>query len=316
MSHDFTDCCEAHNVTQECVGFCNVHNIIDGTTGIEPEVCEKDFPNIVKCMADGRNHIPCCEQKAIPDLCQDMCRGEYTPFTDLLRTRVSCIQHTLPGLQCILQGVQKLPSSPTNVFVETITDTSLNIEWSPPVKLPETIIFYTVNLTALHNFDPENLPPDRTSPTVNIVLSSDVNTHLVSDLKPLTMYSVAVTAHNENGNSLPSQRVRALTFSKEDAIHKIQNSTAVVPKLPDIRSCCEKNGMSHRMCLDKMCDPKKASLASLPDFMVCAPWSNITFNCLANDIDHASCCRARGIPSICLPLCSGKISTLNFSLFK
>lgn len=70
--HDFTDCCQSLNVSTKCLGFCAVHNIVDGTTGIEPDSCEADFPRIVKCMADGRNHLPCCERKKIPDLCQVM----------------------------------------------------------------------------------------------------------------------------------------------------------------------------------------------------------------------------------------------------
>lgn len=317
LSHDFTDCCESQNVSKQCVGFCNIHNIIDGTTGVEPEACEKDFPFIVKCMADGRNHLPCCEQKGIPDLCQDMCLGEYTPFTDLLKTRVSCIHHTLSGLQCILEGVQKLPSAPTDVYAESVTDTSLEIGWSPPEKLSETVSYYSINITALHSFDPDILPVNMSTPAAIIKVSSDLDKYVLADLRPLTMYSVTVTAHNEHGESLPSQRVRALTFSTEDSENKTRkNSTAVIPQLPDIRGCCEKNGMYHRMCLDKMCDPKKASLATLPDFMVCAPWSNVTYNCLANNIDHTSCCRIRGIPEVCLPLCSGKVSVLNFSLFK
>lgn len=70
VTHDYTDCCQSLNVSTKCLGFCTVHNILDGTTGIEPELCETDFPNIVKCMADGRNHLPCCQRKNIPDLCQ------------------------------------------------------------------------------------------------------------------------------------------------------------------------------------------------------------------------------------------------------
>lgn len=70
VTHDYTDCCQSLNVSTKCLGFCTVHNILDGTTGIEPELCETDFPNIVKCMADGRNHLPCCKRKSIPDLCQ------------------------------------------------------------------------------------------------------------------------------------------------------------------------------------------------------------------------------------------------------
>lgn len=68
--HDFTDCCKALNVSSKCLGFCTIHNIIDGTAGVEPDICESDFPRIVKCMADGRNHLPCCERKKIPDVCQ------------------------------------------------------------------------------------------------------------------------------------------------------------------------------------------------------------------------------------------------------
>lgn len=68
--HDFTDCCISMNVSSKCLGFCNIHSIIDGTAGVEPDVCESDFPRIVKCMADGRNHLPCCERKNIPDVCQ------------------------------------------------------------------------------------------------------------------------------------------------------------------------------------------------------------------------------------------------------
>lgn len=70
ITHDFTDCCLAANVSDHCLGYCTVHNILDGTTGTEPEQCESDFPNIVKCMADGRNHQKCCEKQNVPDICQ------------------------------------------------------------------------------------------------------------------------------------------------------------------------------------------------------------------------------------------------------
>lgn len=70
ITHDFTDCCLAANVSDACLGYCTVHNILDGTTGTEPEQCETDFPNIVKCMADGRNHQKCCQKQNVPDICQ------------------------------------------------------------------------------------------------------------------------------------------------------------------------------------------------------------------------------------------------------
>ncbi|KAH8334760.1 hypothetical protein KR074_009919 [Drosophila pseudoananassae] len=326
VTHDFTECCERANVSAQCMGFCNVHNILDGTTGIDPEACERDFPSIVRCMADGRNHVPCCVEKQIPDLCQDMCRGEYTPFTDKLKTRVSCVQHTLSGLQCILKGVQLIPSTPTLVTIENVSETSVSVGWTAPEKLADRVSGYVVNVTTLHSFDEDELSGEIVHRTAADSAES-VSLHNVpanqtqlklNDLKPLTMYAVIITATNEFGASLPSERLRFFTHTSASAAETKAGATdkGAMPHLPDVRQCCEDNGMTHRMCLDKMCDPQKTDLATLPDFMVCAPWSNITFTCLANNIDHTPCCRARGIPAACFPLCSGKLMSLDFSLFK
>ena len=50
-NHNYTDCCISSNVTQSCLGFCNIQSILEGNTGQDPENCENDFPSIVKCMA-------------------------------------------------------------------------------------------------------------------------------------------------------------------------------------------------------------------------------------------------------------------------
>ena len=44
-------------------------------SGIHPTKCDPHFKQIVHCMADGRNHVPCCERNQVPDICQDMCIG-------------------------------------------------------------------------------------------------------------------------------------------------------------------------------------------------------------------------------------------------
>lgn len=313
VTHDFTECCQSLNVTTKCLGFCTVHNILDGTTGVEPEVCENDFPNIIKCMADGRNHMPCCEKKKIPDLCQDMCRGEYTPFTDLLKSRISCSAHTIPGLECILEGIQKIPSQPQSIFVEPLTEKSLQISWSPPEKLATTVKTYKINVTILHSFDQDYLA-NNTASTISVSVPNEMNTTTINNLQPFTMYSVIVTAENKYGSSLPSTRIRALTL--ENDVPSSGSSIAVIPKLPDVRGCCMSHGITHRTCLDKMCDPTKADFTEVPDLMVCAPWANITFSCLANNIDHTPCCRSRGIPDNCLSFCDGSVKSIDFSLFK
>ncbi|XP_050094930.1 Ig-like and fibronectin type-III domain-containing protein 1 [Anopheles aquasalis] len=322
VTHDFTDCCVANNVSSGCMGFCVLHNILDGSAGVEPEMCEKDFPGIVRCMADGRNHVPCCVEKGIPDLCQDMCRGEYTPFTDLLKSRVSCVQHTLPGLQCILDNIPRLPSEPQSVAVEPLTERSLQVSWSAPEKLAASVTTYRVEAVMLHSFDQDYLANEtEAAKQAEPMLTSKVlqvpagqKSAVLSDLSPFTMYTVTVTAINDHGSSLPSTRIRALTL--EGGAASKQTSVAVVPVLPDVRGCCMKKGITHRTCLDKMCDPVKADFTEVPDLMVCAPWANITFACLANNIDHTPCCKSRGIPEGCLSFCSGTVKAINFNYFK
>ncbi|GLG94351.1 Uncharacterized protein GBIM_01578, partial [Gryllus bimaculatus] len=49
--HNYTACCAARNVSAACFGFCAVQSILQGNTGQDPERCEKDFPDIVRCMA-------------------------------------------------------------------------------------------------------------------------------------------------------------------------------------------------------------------------------------------------------------------------
>ncbi len=156
-----------------------------------------------------------------------MCQGEYTPFTDLIRSRVSCIAHTLPALQCILEGVQKIPSEPESVYVEALNEKSLQVSWSPPAKLADKVKTYSINVTTLHTFDQDAL--SNITSEISVTVSKDLDSAVINDLKPFTMYVITVTANNEHGSSLPSMRVRALTL--DSAIGK-QTNVAVVPILP------------------------------------------------------------------------------------
>nr|CAD7400362.1 unnamed protein product [Timema poppensis] len=152
-NHNYTDCCVSSNVSSNCFGFCNIQSILEGNTGKDPENCEADFPAIVKCMADGRNHIPCCIQEGVPDICQDVCRGEYTTITENIKTHFSCSAYTEQTLACIMEGVEILPSPPLNLEVEALSDSSFKVSWQPPQVNKATLTEYVVNVTALLSFD-------------------------------------------------------------------------------------------------------------------------------------------------------------------
>jgi hypothetical protein len=107
LQHNFTQCCSDKKVANSCLGFCDVTNILGGSAG-NPTECESDFPAIASCMADGRDHVPCCQAAGIPEVCQDLCRGEYTVQTDLLKTHFSCADHTAATLSCIAVGIGEI----------------------------------------------------------------------------------------------------------------------------------------------------------------------------------------------------------------
>lgn len=109
ITHDFSPCCAAANVTATCLPFCSLKAILDGSTEVEPSACEGDFPAIVSCMADGRDHLPCCLAAGVPPACTDLCRGAYTLHTDSLRTMFSCSPYTAATLACIAEGIDTLP---------------------------------------------------------------------------------------------------------------------------------------------------------------------------------------------------------------
>ncbi|XP_035443695.1 Ig-like and fibronectin type-III domain-containing protein 1 isoform X1 [Spodoptera frugiperda] len=324
LSHNYTDCCVAANVTKSCLGFCSIQTILEGT-GQDPETCQPDFPAIVKCMADGRNHVPCCVQERVPDICQDVCRGEFTPVTDNIKTHYSCASYMEKTLACIVEGIELLPSPPEDVEVDPLNEKQLNVSWSPPVENTDSVIEYVVNVTTLRSFDAHLIDPSESSiknnDTMKTVLPMTYKVppnktyFVVNDLLPFTMYEITVTSYNIHGSSLPSYAIRSLTLTPG----KMKSTdVAAAPKLPDVRGCCVAAGVNHYGCVDKLCDPTKTFEIALQvtDLMICAPWAGVTFGCLANGMDHTPCCRSKGLPESCLPLCSGNITTLDFNHFK
>ncbi|KOB66078.1 Ig-like and fibronectin type-III domain-containing protein C25G4.10, partial [Operophtera brumata] len=304
LAHNYTDCCVTANVSKACLGFCSIQTILDGT-GQDPEACQSDFPAIVRCMADGRNHVPCCAQERVPEICQDVCRGEFTPVTDNIKTHYSCASYMEKTLACIVEGIELLPSPPEDVEVEPLNEKQLNVSWSRPIENTDSVVEYIVNITTLRSFDAHLIDPSESSTTSNndtlrmstsitYKVQSNKTFLVVNDLMPFTM-SLTLTP----GKMKPKD-------------------VAAAPKLPDVRACCTSAGVTHYGCVEKLCDPTKTFeiVLQVTDLMICAPWASATFGCLANGMDHTPCCRSRGLPDSCLPLCSGNITNLDFNHFK
>ena len=329
LYHNYTDCCVNEKVPRMCHEFCQFQGLVfEGHSTEVIHGCIDYLPKIAKCLVDGRNHMPCCEKQSIPKTCVQICVGNFSLAT--VTEHFSCMDYAAPLLSCISEGIQTLPPQPKDVSVQATSPTEIQVKWSPPLdKYKKLVEWYQINITQLDSFDDQGVAfydeEDNSNSTFSLHglhISTKVNASLhnfkVPNLKPFTMYEVQVRSLNKHGSSLSSNLIRVVTLGQP----KITNNTELVgsqkqtiPKLPNIKKCCTDNGLTLGLCVDILCDPLRADEATLTDMMICAPWTNITFKCMASGVDHSECCKERGVSQTCLPFCDGTIKKLDFRHF-
>jgi len=322
VEHDFTPCCASKNISTVCQGFCNLKSILDGNTGVNPADCEEEFPLIVACMADGRNHMPCCMAHGIPEVCTDLCRGEYTKQTDDIKSQFSCSAYTAPTLACISAGIETLPKQPEGFSAEALTDTSIRVSWLPAGRNDRLTYSYKVNVTYIQFLSPvfsvkvDTVKAEEFYPPHSALheIPRGKTEFIIDGLEKFSLYKVSMWAENKNeGKSLPTYDVKVVTHMEGDS----KDPKAIeTPSLPDIRSCCISKNVSHALCVDKFCDPRNVASSQLTDLMICAPWDTEMFQCLADGKNHIPCCAAKQIPPLCQELCSGNVTDINFKYFR
>lgn len=326
--HNYTDCCRHNNVPRQCLFFCSFDNSLTDNeeTPDAPWQCSEHLVSITKCLTDGRDHMPCCIRQNIPEFCRSVCRGDYQQLTVL--QHYSCSKFALPTLACISEGLELLPGPPKSLSVEPLSSTKLKLKWLPPHQTTK-VSHYKINITQLHEFDENGkLKEDINSreskqlsidkeqdPIITLTINGSLRDYTVENLHPLTMYEITAIAQNEHGSSLPTYALRTLTLSSNSEIESNQPIEKPNITVPDVRGCCERKGVQLGRCLRILCDPSRADETRMTDIMICAPWANVTFECMAGGFDHSNCCRLRGVPDICLDFCRGTVTRVDYRHF-
>ncbi|KAF8786258.1 Ig-like and fibronectin type-III [Argiope bruennichi] len=341
VDHNYTGCCVNHGVPASCQEFCSLQSVIMGGHP-NPWQCMDHLPVITKCLTDGRNHMPCCVKQNIPEVCRSVCTGDYGLTTVL--QHYSCMDHTLPTLTCIAEGIELLPGPPQEVSVEVLSDTELKVKWIPPHQ-EVAVEKYHINVTLVKELSDlqklesgmndqkkmTKLDPKKTGSVKSFMMLGNIRSsewhvislqvdgnktsYVVSGLQPVTMYEVQVTSENSHGSSLPTSSVRVLTLSAPKGNMVANASEAYFAHLPNITKCCQKKGVPEGKCLKSLCDPSDDEDTKLSDVLMCAPFVNITFECMAGGADHSQCCQQRGLPDICLDFCRGNVTQLDYRHF-
>ena len=94
-------------------------------------------PEIFSCLADGRDHSPCCAERGVPAECGELCSGN---LTQLSFRHFSCLQYMQVMSSCLLEGYGVLPSRPRHFTFSNLKPDFAILEWEPPTRLPHTVI--------------------------------------------------------------------------------------------------------------------------------------------------------------------------------
>lgn len=228
VDHNYTDCCVKEQVPNQCLPFCTFKGLVSegpSSPGII-QSCIHSLPGITKCLADGRNHGPCCERQSIPTVCRPVCVGNFTLTTVL--DHFTCMQYTAPVLACIAEGVSTLPPQVQEVTIDPMSSSELLVKWSLPSKDIHLIDSMVINVTQLDSFDNvgvTRLDNGRSSSEVStpplyglqmrFTIPRNETSFVIKELKPYTMYEVVMSSVNKVGTSLPTNRIRVLTLQPE-----------------------------------------------------------------------------------------------------
>lgn len=319
---DNAGCCMQANVPLDCLQFCSLNTVLSRSHP-NPWHCMDYLPTITRCLTDGRNHLPCCERQNIPEVCRSVCVGDYDLSTVI--QHYSCMNYTVPTLACITEGLEILPGPPQELVVQPISSNELRVSWSPPSQ-SVPVSNYLINVTKIYSLSPgaqfevvdnrrgKELTHDEQNGSVVETVSSNDTFHVLKNLDPETVYEIRLTSKNDQGHSLPTYAVRTMTLPLNVSPSKT-DSAIVNLTVPDIKKCCEDKGVKMGRCLDNMCDLTKADRIRLTDVMICAPWANVTFECMAGEVDHTPCCKTRNVPEVCLDFCRGKVTKVDYRHF-
>ena len=202
--------------------FCDPRNVASSQL-TDLMICAPWDTEMFQCLADGKDHTPCCAAKQIPPLCQELCSGNVT---DINFKYFRCLSYMTELSSCMLEGYGVLPSSPVNFRFSNLQTTFGILHWDRPETLGETVVDYLVKYQKI-------TPNAGKQMTVEHAQSPFILEHLDS----ASTYEVFVEPVNNIGIGDPSTRIvfRSASRKLEDLL---DNQTPY-----NQTACCLKSGM-------------------------------------------------------------------------
>ncbi|PAA89442.1 hypothetical protein BOX15_Mlig022972g1 [Macrostomum lignano] len=279
-----TKCCLNKLMSASCAErLCSGRPILDLNTIIN-STCGKHVSEAFACYAGGRNHTGCCQAQAVPlAACGKFCTGE-TPHVEVADT-VACLPHLDSIARCYDTGAAGIPSPPRQLVLDGITDRSVSVHWQPPLYNPDKVLNYSLMVL-------DKVTGWRTA------VSTPLTQQTVSGLASDRFYELAVVAVGSDGSSLPSNRMTVMTMDSPPGSSRPTGTSGQ----PDMPVCCGLLGVPTN-CSGQCASPSAFNAAALSP--ACRNGSALLnlLACLVDGRNNTACCRAKGVPDSCLPVC-------------
>lgn len=208
-SQNVSACCQALNVSSQCLHLCSYNATGDEIRQFR-QLCRTDYRSLFRCFTDNRNHESCCRRRGVAERCVKMCAGERPG-----RLINFCNNVTTDILQCFEEGVAILPKQPEKVRIQERNTTWIRIAWDVPLDSPgnfthHRLLYYHGNAVA--PVDPASNP----SAVMIVANITNAPQYTLQGLQPGQKYIFQVQSVNEHGTSLPSYAIDAWTLREDE----------------------------------------------------------------------------------------------------
>jgi hypothetical protein len=215
--------------------FCDPRKVVNVSTD-DLMLCAPWDTEMFRCLADGKDHSPCCSERRVPPLCQELCSGNELNIT---LEYFSCLAYMSDISGCMLESYKVLPSNPVNFRISNIHSDFVVLHWDTPEQLGGTVIDYVIKfqkLTLLLNDYEEEMSKVQEN-TLAIIFHAHAP-FLLENLESDSSYEVFVEPINVHGVGEPSTRIVFRTMS--NALKDLLEN----PPTYDPSSCCLKSGIN------------------------------------------------------------------------
>ena len=90
-------------------------------------LCGEDMSKVMRCLVGGRDHLPCCERRGVPQSCQPLCQAVHQKSTGAEFSK--CLPFLGQVFTCLEEGTIDLPPPVRGLRAVEVADGKVVLSW-------------------------------------------------------------------------------------------------------------------------------------------------------------------------------------------